>query len=156
MKKLKQSAIVLFFLIFTTTAWANQEADNKAVIKVLDDYGEFNLAGDAKSWAELHATDVVKLRQDKPPLTSWDELYEGKLKTNAKRKVVGWDLEIKEIEILGDRAYTWGVYEVELQFIESGDTVRANGKFLTLYRKEPDGRWVITHDMSNSSVSPKK
>ena len=99
---------------------------------------------------------MVKLRQDKPPLTSWDELYKGKLKTVAKRKVVSWNLEIKEIEIIGDRAYTWGVYEVELQSIEGGKTVKADGKFLTLYRKESDGRWLITHDMSNSNVPPTK
>ncbi len=156
MKTLKLTALVLFLLLFTTTAWADQEADIKAVRKVLEDYSEFNLAGDAESWAALHAPDVVKLRQGKPPLTSWDELYEGKLKTVAARKVVSYDLEIKEIEIIGNRAYTWGVYDVELELIKSGDTVMAEGKFLTLYRKEPDGRWVITHDMSNSSVPPKK
>ena len=49
MKTLKQTALVLFFLLFTTTAWADQEADIKAVRKVLEDYSEFNLAGDAKS-----------------------------------------------------------------------------------------------------------
>lgn len=156
MRTFKNTALFLFFLLFSTTALANQEADIKAVKKVLDDYGEFHLTSDAKSWAELHSTDVVKLRQGRPPLTSWDELYEGKLKSFAKQKVVGWDLEIKEIEILGDRAYTWGVYAVEIQSIENGDTVMVNGKFLTLYRKEPDGRWVITHDMSNSNVPPKK
>lgn len=156
MKAMSRISLVLFLLMFAITAWADQEADINAVTKVLKEYGEFNLAGDAKSWADLHASDVVKMPPGRPAITSRESLYEGKLKKFTKTKVVGWDLEMKEIEIIGDRAYTWGVYKVKVEVLETGGIINVDGKFLTIYKKEPDGRWVITHDCYNSNVSPKK
>lgn len=156
MKMMSQVYLILFFLMFTLTAWADQEADIEAVTKVLKEYGEFNLAGDAKSWANLHAIDVVKMPPDRPAITSRESLYEGKVKSFTKTKVVSWDLEIKEIEILGNRAYTWGVYKVKVEVFATGGISDVDGKFLTIYRKEPDGSWVITHDCFNSNVPPKK
>lgn len=148
----------LFVIAFSTVSSAagNSEQDIEAVKKVLKDYGEYNLAGDAQSWSELHAIDVVKMPPDKPAITSREALYEGKVKAFAKTKVTGWNLETKEVEIMGDRAYTWGVYKVEIEVLKTGDIINVDGKFLTIYRKEADGRWVITHDCFNSNVPPKK
>lgn len=147
-----------FLMVFSTISLAagSSEKDIEAVKKVLKDYGESNLAGDAKSWAELHAIDVVKMPPDKPAITSREALYEGKVKKFAKTKVVGWNLEAKEVEIMGDRAYTWGVYKVEVEVLKTGGIINVDGKFLTIYRKEADGSWVITHDCFNSNIPPKK
>lgn len=158
MKFLKFITTLMFLMVFSTISLAagSSEEDIEAVKKVLKDYGEYNLAGDAKSWAELHATDVVKMPPGKPAITSREALYEGKVKSFTKTKVVGWDLEIKEVEIIGNRAYTWGVYEVKVEVLATDGIINMNGKFLTIYRKEPDGSWVITHDCFNSNIPPKK
>lgn len=150
------SLLLLAVSTFSIAESGDSKEDIEAVSKVLDKYGQFLLADDIRSWADLHADNVVKMPPNAPAITSQKVLYEGRLKKAAKVKVVNWNHEIKEIEIMGNRAYTWGIYQVDLKVVETGGMVNVDGKFLTIYKKEPDGRWVITHDCFNSNIPPKK
>lgn len=53
----------------------------------------------------------------------------------------------------GDLGYTIGTYEVTVAAPPEPPTLRP-GKYLTIWRKEPGGRWKATVDMGNSSIPP--
>jgi ketosteroid isomerase-like protein len=38
---------------------------------------------------------------------------------------------------------------------EKGEPIFVDGKYLTIYKKQADGSWKISHDCYNSNVPPK-
>jgi ketosteroid isomerase-like protein len=48
----------------------------------------------------------------------------------------------------GDLGYTSGLYELRLKSTAGG--VADNGKYLTIWKKEPDGSWRVLFDTFNS------
>jgi uncharacterized protein (TIGR02246 family) len=54
-----------------------------------------------------------------------------------------------EVSRSGDLAYTQGAYTVTLTDPATDRPVTANGKYVIVYRKERDGRWMAIHDINN-------
>jgi ketosteroid isomerase-like protein len=59
-------------------------------------------------------------------------------------------LEAKRLEESGDLAYASGVYDLTLSPPGSG-TISDNGKYVVVYRRQPDGTWKAIADIFNSS-----
>jgi ketosteroid isomerase-like protein len=51
----------------------------------------------------------------------------------------------------GDLGYTTGTYEWVLKS-SSGKLATDKGKYLTVWKKEPDGSWKVLYDMFNSDL----
>ena len=60
-----------------------------------------------------------------------------------------------EIVIAGPWAYSRGTFTQDLTAKATGQTVHVDGKFLTIFRKQPSGAWKIYRDCFNSNVPPK-
>ncbi len=54
-----------------------------------------------------------------------------------------------EVSRSGDLAYTRGVYTVTLTDRATNRPTTAEGKYVIVYRKERDGRWMAIHDINN-------
>jgi ketosteroid isomerase-like protein len=61
---------------------------------------------------------------------------------------LSWAPERAEVSAAGDLGYTIGAYEMTA----GGATDR--GKYLTVWKKQPEGTWKVIEDIANSSVSP--
>jgi len=59
-----------------------------------------------------------------------------------------------EVSRSGDLAYTRGVYTVTLTDTATTRPVTAKGKYVVVYRKERDGRWIAIHDINNRDAPP--
>ncbi len=53
----------------------------------------------------------------------------------------------------GDLGYTVGTYHIELQDPE-GDPLAIDGKYLTVWKKQSDGHWMVAVDMFNANGPP--
>lgn len=53
----------------------------------------------------------------------------------------------------GDLGYTIGTYQMQLSD-DDGDVVEIDGKYLTVWKRQPDGSWKIAVDMFNSNGPP--
>jgi uncharacterized protein (TIGR02246 family) len=53
------------------------------------------------------------------------------------------------IQVLGNQAYSHGLYEFVMTPKEGGDKIEGNGKFLTILQKQIDGSWRIAIDCFN-------
>ena len=59
-----------------------------------------------------------------------------------------WKAEIAEVSGAADLGYTIGPYHMEFQDPE-GNPVVIDGKFLTIWKRQPDGSWKTAVDMFN-------
>ena len=59
-----------------------------------------------------------------------------------------WTPEGGELSPAGDMGYTWGHYEGRSVGPEASGTVE-RGRYMTVWKKEPDGTWKIVMDSSN-------
>jgi ketosteroid isomerase-like protein len=60
-----------------------------------------------------------------------------------------------EVVVAGPWAYSRGLYTQDLTSKATGNVAHVDGKFLTIFRKQPDGSWKIYRDCFNSNVPPK-
>jgi len=54
--------------------------------------------------------------------------------------------DIQEIKVLDDWAYLRNYLEVTMTPHDGDPPVRRSGYSLTIFRKEPDGRWLLVRD----------
>ena len=58
-----------------------------------------------------------------------------------------------EVSKSGDLAYSRGAYTVTSTDAATNRPVTANGKYVIVYRKERDGRWMAIHDINNRDAT---
>ena len=61
-------------------------------------------------------------------------------------------IHAEEVRILGDRAYSYGTYEIEMTPKDGGESRSCSGKFLDILEKQVDGSWKIAIDCHNFST----
>lgn len=54
----------------------------------------------------------------------------------------------------GDFGFTWGRFVYTGRGGEDGETVAEHGKYLSVWRKGPDGAWKFIADIGNASPAP--
>ena len=126
---------------------AAKEAIAAAGERLLDAY----LARDMDRWLAGFTEDIVvmppgermtvgldALREASRIMFSWHEKYEIKI-----------DSELLEIAVAGDWAYTRDIYEARYLPPGGGDPILDPGRSLIIWRRQPDGAWLISRYMSN-------
>jgi len=69
---------------------------------------------------------------------------------DPKGPALSWEPVTVEVAASGDLAYTTGTFEVE-----AADAHRY-GKYVTIWRKRPGGRWKVAVDIGNSVPPPER
>lgn len=67
---------------------------------------------------------------------------------------VSFEINTIKSEAHGDQGVSWGLYTWEARPRAGGDPFSYDGKFLTLFQKQPDSRWLIAYDCFNSNIAP--
>ena len=111
-------------------------------------------AGNADAWAELWADDGVQLPPDAPPVVGKSQIRE---KLRGVLDAFRFDMQIRteEARSAGGWASARGTYTATLTPKRGGDPVPIDGKFLTIFARQPDGSWKIYRDIFNSNVPPR-
>ncbi len=64
---------------------------------------------------------------------------------------VSWQPTTVEVSTAGDLGYTVGTYELTLHDVQ-GNPVTDRGKYVTVWKKQPDGKWKVVADIFNSDL----
>ena len=89
------------------------------------------------------------------------EAYEKSGLGERKRKSFqNWDVEsfnikIEEVQVAGDWGFARGTYTSSAKPKAGGGNRLVDGKFLTIFKRQPDSSWKIFRDCYNSNVPPK-
>jgi ketosteroid isomerase-like protein len=149
--RLQRVPFILLPFAITLTACRPQpqplsDEDVAAIRGVVQSFGEAALAGDFSTAAESYAVDAVFM----PPNGA---IYEGRAAEvahlEATPPVLSYSSAPVEVDGYGDLAYARGAYSLSL--LVGADTVAMEGKWVHIFRKQPDGSWLITLDIWNSN-----
>ena len=150
------STLVLFLLLFSLlTACQTQSdtrADETALRKLDDEWSKAIGARDVDKAVSYYSDDAVVMPPNIPTLTGKEPirtLWKSMLESPSFSG--GWTATKVEVARSGDLAYVSGNYEFKEQD-DRGTPIVDKGKYLEVWKKQPDGSWKCVADMFNSDL----
>ncbi|MEJ2358294.1 MAG: nuclear transport factor 2 family protein [Deinococcales bacterium] len=129
-------------------------ADKAAIQQVWVAYTNAVETGNADAYMALWADGGVQMPPGAPPNIGKDMIRartEKGMAADAENNVV-MNIDAKEITVLGDYAYSRGLYTVDVSGSDGNALAHVDGKFMTILRRQDDGSWKIYRDIFNSNV----
>jgi uncharacterized protein (TIGR02246 family) len=121
-------------------------ADDKQLIRdLIDEWAQASLAEDLDKVLLLMDEDAVFLRAGHPPMRGRKAFAEQFQQMQGKMRIEA-NNDIQEIEVSGDLAYCWNELSVTITPLKGGAPMRRRGPTLTIFRKQEDGKWVLSRD----------
>src|SRR5262245_26593524 len=117
--------------------------DEQAIRDLIDTWMRASAAGDTKRALSLMAEDVVFLTPGRPPIRGRDEF--AALAAGNPPSMKGQS-EVVEVMVHGDWAHAWTRLTVTVEPAGGGPTIRRSGNTLSIFKKKPDGSWVLARD----------
>jgi len=119
-----------------------QHDDEQAIRQLVDDWLDASKRGDLETVLGLMSDDVVFMVPGTEPFGK--ETFAANSKSMKDYKVEGTS-DIKEIEVLGDRAWMHNYLEITITQPD-GSVMKKSGHVLSILRKNANGRWVLARD----------
>lgn len=147
-------------LLTSTALWAQTptgDADAMAIQQIWMNYAAFVEKGDATAWLSQYDNEGIQLRPDAPARAKkeLDAQVPAAFKARAEANEVKMTITPLETVVAGSWAYSRGTYLQDLTARATGQVIHVDGKFLTIFRKQPSGTWKIYRDCFNSNLPPK-
>lgn len=98
-------------------------------------------------------SNVVKPTNGEYPVEGLEELTEKLSKEKNDSSIVTWKPRKVEVANSCDLGYTFGNWEYKTE-TENGDTTYY-GNFVTIWKKQKDGKWKFVYDGGNNTPDPK-
>ena len=132
-------------------------AADTAAIKALGDQftAAFN-SGDAAAMAAAYADDAIMMDPNQAAVEGKQAIqaaYEARSKDNAGKITRTMVFTPLETQVADDWAYDRGNLTITVT-PKSGKPMEESVKYLTIYKRQPDGSWKIYRDISNSNNPP--
>jgi ketosteroid isomerase-like protein len=125
-----------------------REGDYTAIRRGSEMYAQFFRAHDWRGLAGMYTDDAIYLPSNEPAIQgraailAWMEKWPAY--SNYQQKTL-------EIDGNGDMIYERGVYTVIVTY-PGAEPFEEKGKYVSIWRKQPDGSWKIWRDLENSDL----
>jgi uncharacterized protein (TIGR02246 family) len=137
--------IVVALLLYAATAFAARE---DVLIQADTDFAKATAARGVEGFISFFADDASILPKNGPPVTGKEAL------AAVFRKVwsqpgysLQWTPLKAELSKSGEIGYTYGTYE--RKWTDGGKEAGETGKYVTIWRRQRDGKWKVIVDMGN-------
>ena len=101
-------------------------------------------AGDLDRLLTLMADDVVFLNPGQSPLGR--DGFSANFRVAHQQVRIRCSSELEEVVVIGEVAHTRSRDALSVTPHAGGETTRLAGHRITVYRKQPDGRWLLARD----------
>jgi ketosteroid isomerase-like protein len=133
-------------------ASALSDEDVAAIRAQMDGFVEAVLADDWAAAAEIYAEDFVLMIPEAPVMQGRETWREWAMSFNAT--VTDYSIVIDEIDGRADLAFVRGRFSETLLFEDMPEPISGAGKFLSIWRRDSDGSWLIALEAWNSDEPP--
>jgi uncharacterized protein (TIGR02246 family) len=109
---------------------------------------------DAEKLVSFFAADGALLAQGVPAAVGHDAIHQfitGMMATPGF--ALTWKASKADVSVSGDLGYTAGAYEMTVND-PTGAPMTEKGKFVTVWKKQPDGQWKVAQDIFNADTPP--
>ncbi len=100
-------------------------------------------------WLEYFADDAVIFPERGPAVVGKGAIESFYRDTGFDPRPLRWRPTAARIDAGCGLGYTWGVWTIELR-PEGGEATTRTGKYLTVWRRQDDGRWKVVADIGNA------
>lgn len=125
------------------------DSDERAIRELHTTWIEAVNAGDLARLLTLMADDVVFLSPGRPPFGR-DGFPIGFSAAHQQSRIRCIS-ELEEVVIVGEVAYTLCRDSLSVTPRAGGEVTKLAGHRITIYRKQPDGRWLLARDANTLS-----
>jgi uncharacterized protein (TIGR02246 family) len=115
----------------------------------IQQYVQAMLARDLNAWTGLWIEDAVMMPPNSPALEGREAIIQDFMAGPTPTEFV---LDVLYIDCAGDVAYVRGTYSITMTAPGVPDPVRDYGKYLSIFRKQPDATWLFAVDTWNSDL----
>ena len=119
--------------------------DEQAIRNLVAQWHSATAAGDVDTVLGLMSRDVVFLIAGRPPMRGRDGFERG-LRELLKTHRIESGGDIQELQVSGDLAYCWTLLNVRVVPLAGGTVNQRTGNALSIFRRQPDGRWLLVRD----------
>ncbi|HYH44547.1 MAG TPA: SgcJ/EcaC family oxidoreductase [Thermoanaerobaculia bacterium] len=127
------------------------EADERAIREAHSTWIDAVNAGDLVRLLTLMADDVVFLNPGQAPLGR--DGFSANFSAAQQQVRIHCSSELEEVAVAGEVAYTRSRDALSVTPRASGEATQLAGHRITVYRKQPDGRWLLARDAHTLSRS---
>jgi uncharacterized protein (TIGR02246 family) len=124
----------------------NAENEKQAIRRVIEDWLQASKNNDTAALLQLMAEDVVFLLPGQEPMRGRGAFADAARSPDRKFRFVDGKPHVQEIHLAGEFAICWNHLEVTLASVPDGKRQQHAGNVLSVFRKLPDGRWVLFRD----------
>jgi uncharacterized protein (TIGR02246 family) len=121
------------------------DQDSEEIREVVATWMRATAKGDLETVFSLIAEDAVFLLPDQPPMRG-REAFAAALRSALGQVRIEGKPDIQEIHVAGDYAFCWNQLSLTVTPLQGGPARRRAGPTLSVFRKEPDGRWILFRD----------
>lgn len=137
-----------------TSAQTPPRPDEKQAIRALTE--KWLAAVHAKDTAQLLTMvtdDAVFIPLGRPPIRGKKEIEAMYQLFFSQFSDVAQTVDVDEVEIAGDWAFTWGSEKMVLFPKSGGPAMQLEGKGMSILRRQPDGSWKFARGINNDVPS---
>jgi uncharacterized protein (TIGR02246 family) len=110
-------------------------------------------AGDMERWIAFWTDDGIQMPPGAPRNVGKEQIRRA-IQPLLDQYDYGMTIRPDEVQVLGERAYSHGLYAFAMTPKKGGDAAEVSGKFLTILEKQIDGFWKIAIDCFNYNAPP--
>jgi uncharacterized protein (TIGR02246 family) len=115
-------------------------------------YATAVMTGDVAQWMSLWVDDGVKSVDGKPMFIGKDAIQKVRTAAAKAGKYESFEIGITGSYVDQTIGFAYGNYSYILVLASNGATVKAEGKYQTIFRKQADGTWKIWLDSISSNL----
>ena len=145
--------LLLFLFIFSCSSSIDHESNILEIKKVNQKYLEFYNSGNYEGVASLHTEDAVVMPPNVLSRIGKDQIMSA-IKDEISMGFTDLKFVENDIKIFGTLAYDEGSYSLNIKS-DTGEIIGNDfGKYLVVWEKQNDGRWLMKKDIWNSNLPP--
>lgn len=150
--KLKQLLTIALagFLVTACQQSIDIEHEKMALMQADRDFAKTSVElGATEAFNMFLDTNALKLPPGQRPIRGKDNIYQ-QMQTSAGSYTMSWEPRESDVAASGDLGYTWGIYKITVKNKNGRDT-EIHGKYLNIWKKQPDGTWKVLVDIGNQT-----
>ncbi len=156
---MKAEIMILIVLtgILITACQTSVDVENEKMVLLQTDreFAQTSVElGAAEAFKRFLDANALQLPAGQKPVRGVENIYR-QMKKGADSYTMSWEPQEGDVAASGDLGYTWGIYKVTVKNQDDSE-INSYGKYLNIWKKQPDGSWKVLVDMGNQNPDESK